>query len=85
MAPIIDRSDKWNEKKLILTTMILSIALYACMFIIPAGSFLLLAVTIAGFALTMSGIPYLNSLAFAYEQEGMCCQETGSNGRDNRG
>lgn len=71
MAPIIDRSDKWNEKKLILATMILSIALYACMFVIPAGSFLLLAVTIVGFAVTMSGIPSLNSLAFAYEQEGM--------------
>lgn len=70
LAPIIDRSEKWNEKKLILVTMTISIVLFACMLVIPQGSILLLIIAVLGFALTASGIPYLNSLAFAYEQEG---------------
>ena len=70
LAPIIDRSEKWNEKKLILATMAAAILLFACMILIPAGSMLLLVFAVLAFALAMSGIPYLNSLAFAYEQEG---------------
>lgn len=70
IAPIIDRSDKWTEKKLILVTIITSIVLYICMLMIPAGSILLLVITVIAAALTMAGMPYLNSLAFAYEQEG---------------
>jgi PPP family 3-phenylpropionic acid transporter len=71
LAPMIDRSEKWNEKKLILTTLLISVALFACMLAVPSGSVLLLILAVVAFALAMSGIPYLNSLAFAYEQEGM--------------
>jgi PPP family 3-phenylpropionic acid transporter len=70
MAPVIDRSEKWNEKKLILTTLIIAIILYAAMLVIPEGSFALLTVCVIGFALTVAGMPFINSLAFAYEQEG---------------
>lgn len=70
MAPIIDRSQTWNEKKQVLLAILAAVALYALMPFLPAGSMLLLAVSVIGFALTMSGMPFLNSLAFAYEREG---------------
>ena len=70
LAPIIDRSEKWNEKKLILTTLLISIAFFVCMLAVPSGSVFLFILAVGPFAFTMSGIPYLISLAFAYEQEG---------------
>ena len=70
MAPIIDRSEKLNEKKFIIFTLLVSIAMVALLCFIPDGSMLVIPITILGFAFASMGVPYLNSIAFIYESEG---------------
>lgn len=70
IAPVIDRSDRINEKQFILITLFIALAGYVFMLFLPAGSILLLVFTVLGISFASIGVPFLNSLAFAYEQEG---------------
>ncbi len=71
MAPIVDKSKKWNEKKYILFTLMLAIVCYVLMIIIPGKSVLMMVLAVVGFACATIGIPYLNSIAFIYEKVGV--------------
>lgn len=70
MAPIVDKSKKWNEKKFIIFTLLVASFAYALMFFIPGESIFTIILSVVGFAFASIGIPYLNSLAFVYEKEG---------------
>lgn len=70
MAPIVDKSKKWNEKKFIIFTLLVASICYVLMMFVPGESFLTIVLTVIGFAFASIGIPYLNSLAFVYEKEG---------------
>lgn len=70
MAPIVDKSKKWNEKKFIIFTLGVASVCYLLMIFIPGESILTMILTVIGFAFASMGIPYLNSLAFIYEKEG---------------
>ncbi len=70
MAPYIDRSKTWNEKKYILATLSVSVLCFILMILFGNLPTLVLVLTIIGFSATSMGIPYLNSIAFIYEQEG---------------
>lgn len=70
MAPIIDRSEKLNEKKFILFTLAVSTVLTLILSFLPAGNMLVIPFTVLGFAFASMGVPYLNSIAFIYESEG---------------
>lgn len=70
MAPIVDKSKKWNEKKFIIFTLAVASICYVLMMFIPGESILTMILTVIGFACASMGIPYLNSLAFIYEKEG---------------
>ncbi len=70
MAPIVDKSKKWNEKKFIIFTLVVACVAYALMFFIPGESIFTIVLSVIGFAFASIGIPYLNSLAFVYEKEG---------------
>ena len=70
MAPIIDRSEKLNEKKFIIFTLCVSITMVLILSFIPSGSMLVIPFTVLGFSFVSMGIPYLNSIAFIYESEG---------------
>lgn len=70
MAPIIDRSEKLNEKKFILLTLSVSVICTLILSFVPSGSWLVGLFTVLGFSFASMGIPYLNSIAFIYEEEG---------------
>lgn len=70
MAPIVDKSKKWNEKKYILFTLAIAIVCYALMMFIPGESAFMMVLAVVGFACASIGIPYLNSIAFIYEKVG---------------
>lgn len=70
MAPIIDRSEKLNEKKFIMFTLCGSIMMVLILSLLPVGSMLVIPFTVLGFSFASMGIPYLNSIAFIYESEG---------------
>lgn len=69
MAPIVDKSKKWNEKKFILFTLVVAAIAYALMICI-SSVVLTMVLAVIGFAFASIGLPYLNSLAFVYEKEG---------------
>ena len=71
MAPIVDKSKKWNEKKFILLTLIVATICYVLMIVIPGESILMMIMAVLGFAFASIGIPYLNSMAFIYEKVGI--------------
>ena len=71
MAPIVDKSKKWNEKKFILLTLIVATICYVLMIVIPGESILMMVMAVLGFAFASIGIPYLNSVAFIYEKVGI--------------
>lgn len=70
MAPVVDKSKNWNEKKFIIFTLLVAAICYLLMMFIPDGSFLVILLAIIGFAFATIGIPYLNSIAFIYEKVG---------------
>ena len=70
MAPVIDRSDKLDEKKFILITLVAAAVCYTLMLFVPDGSFLVIALVIIGFSVATMGMPSLNAIAFMYESEG---------------
>ena len=70
MAPIIDRSEKMNEKKFIIITLSVAIICSILLLFLPFGSWLVIIFTVIGFSAASMGIPYLNSIAFIYEEEG---------------
>ncbi len=70
MAPVIDRSTKINEKKFILITLLIGMISYLVMLMMHGENWFLLLICVVGFSFTSMGLPFLNSLAFAYEQEG---------------
>ena len=69
MAPIIDRSTKINERKFMLFTLVIAAVLFGLLIFLQP-SWLFLVVSIVAFSMCSAGVPFLNSLAFAYEQEG---------------
>lgn len=70
MAPHLDRSKKWNERRLIIVTMIAIMILNGLLLIVPAGSWIIMVICIVSFALAAANMPFINSLAFAYEAQG---------------
>lgn len=70
MAPVIDRSEKLNEKKFILLTLSVSVISTILLSFVPSGSWMVGLLTVIGFSFASMGIPYLNSIAFIYEEEG---------------
>ncbi len=71
MAPIVDKSKQWNEKKFILLTLIVAIICYVLMIVVPGESIFMMVLVVLGFAFATIGIPYLNSIAFIYEKVGI--------------
>lgn len=71
MAPIVDKSKQWNEKKFILLTLIVAIICYVLMIVVPGESLFMMVLVVLGFAFATIGIPYLNSIAFIYEKVGI--------------
>ncbi len=71
MAPIVDKSKQWNEKKFILLTLIVAIICYVLMIVVRGESIFMMVLVVLGFAFATIGIPYLNSIAFIYEKVGI--------------
>ena len=70
MAPIVDKSKVWNEKRFIIFSLLVASIAYIALIVIPGESILSMIVTVIGLAFATIGVPYLNSLAFIYEKEG---------------
>ena len=69
-APIIDRSDTISEKKFISWTLAVAIA-GSVMLLFVKSIWLLIPVVIVTYATTAAAMPFLNSIAFLYEREGV--------------
>ena len=69
-APIIDRSQKLDEKRFISITLILTAVMSLLMYLMPSASVFLLVLVVIGFTFANAGMPFINSIAFIYEKEG---------------
>lgn len=67
---IIDKSEKIDEKKFISMSLIAVMALGVVLAIVPAGSVLMMIVSVICFTFASIGMPFLNSMAFIYEKDG---------------
>ena len=70
MAPVVDHSEKLNEKRFILITLVVTSISFLLIAFLPDGSPLIILFWILGGAFGSMGLPYLNSIAFIYEKEG---------------
>ena len=70
MAPVVDHSEKINEKRFILITLAVTSLSFLLIGFLPDGSPLIILFWILGGAFGSMGLPYLNSIAFIYEKEG---------------
>lgn len=69
-APIIDRSDTISEKKFISWTLVVAIA-GSVLLLFVDNIWLLIPVVVVTYATTSAAMPFLNSIAFLYEKEGI--------------
>lgn len=69
-APIIDRSDTLSEKKFIATSLAVAVA-GSFLLLFLDNLWLLVPVVIVTYASSTVGMPFLNSIAFLYEKEGL--------------
>ena len=68
-APIVDKSEVINEKKFIMASLL--IGAISCAVLLFGGKTLLIPAVILTFAAASVGMPFLNSVAFLYEKEGI--------------
>lgn len=69
-APVIDKSEKLSEKGFILASLVVEIVGAALLLVVGNG-LLLIPVVVVTFAASTVGMPFLNSVAFLYEKEGI--------------
>ena len=67
---IIDKSEKLDEKTFISLSMIVTIVLSGLLIIYKGQSILTIVLVVIAFTSAAIGMPFLNSMAFIYEQEG---------------
>lgn len=67
---IIDKSETIDEKKFISMSLIAVMALGVVLALVPAGSVLMMIVSVICFTSASIGMPFLNSMAFIYEKDG---------------
>lgn len=67
---IIDKSEKLDEKTFISLSMIVTIILSGLLIIYKGQSILTIILVVIAFTSAAIGMPFLNSMAFIYEQEG---------------
>lgn len=67
---IIDKSKSLDERNFISITMGISITACILLAVLPSSSFLTILLCVIGFTSTATGMPFLSSMAFIYEQEG---------------
>ncbi len=67
---IIDKSEKLDEKTFISLSMIVTIILSGLLIIYKGQSILTIVLVVIAFTSAAIGMPFLNSMAFIYEQEG---------------
>lgn len=67
---IIDKSETIDEKKFISMSLIAVMALGVVLALVPAGSVLMMIVSVICFTFASIGMPFLNSMAFIYEKDG---------------
>lgn len=67
---IIDKSETIDEKKFISMSLIAVMALGVVLAFVPAGSVLMMIVSVICFTSASIGMPFLNSMAFIYEKDG---------------
>lgn len=67
---IIDKSETLDEKTFITFSMIVTIAMSVLLMFFKSASILTVLVVIVGFMSASIGMPFLNSMAFIYEQDG---------------
>ncbi len=67
---IIDKSEKLDEKTFISLSMIVTIILSALLIFYKGQSILTIILVVVAFTSAAIGMPFLNSMAFIYEQEG---------------
>ena len=69
-APVIDRSDTVSEKKFIAISLAIAVA-GSVLLLLVNNLWLLVPVVIVTYASSTVGMPFLNSIAFLYEKEGV--------------
>ena len=69
-SSVVDKSDKIDEKRFIALTMTLTAAFSALLALAPNGSVFMVILAVIAFSLFALGMPFLNSMAFAYEAQG---------------
>lgn len=67
---IIDKSEKISEKRFIQAALIAVIALAVLLALLPAGSVIMMVISVICFTSASIGMPFLNSMAFIYEKDG---------------
>lgn len=67
---IIDKSEKLDEQTFISGSLLIVLVLAVLLAIVPAGSVLMVIVTVICFTFASIGMPFLNSMAFIYEKDG---------------